>query len=119
MAHQVDDQLRQPGRVQRGWLGVKLDEVAYDPSSDGDPLIRGARVGYVTASDSPAALAGLQPGDVINAVDDKPVRDMAHLMRMIGDSIAGSEVLLGVVREQAAIRVPVRLGARPEALNGN
>jgi S1-C subfamily serine protease len=118
VAKQVYLQLRDSGRVERGWLGVKLDEVAYDPRSGGDPLVRGARVGYVTNQDSPAAEAGLRTGDLILSVNDQPVQDMAHLMRMIGESLAGSQIRLRVVRDTEALDVQVTLGARPAELNG-
>lgn len=117
VARQVYLQLRESGRVERGWLGVKLDEVAYDPDADGDPLIRGARVGYVTNPESPAALAGLRSGDLILSVDDRPVKDMAHLMRIIGDSLTGSRVRLHIVRDSEPIEVDVTLGSRPEELS--
>ncbi len=117
VAKQVYEQLRESGRVERGWLGVKLDEVAYDRNSGGDPLVRGARVGYVTNPDSPAAEAGLQTGDLIQTVDGEPVQNMAHLMRMIGDSVAGSRVQLRIVRDSESMEIEVTLGARPEELN--
>ena len=118
VARHVYEQLRSSGQVERGWLGVRLDEVAYDPSVGGDPLVRGARVDDVTNPDSPAALAGLRTGVLILSVDDRPVQDMAHLMRMIGESLAGSKVRLGIVRDSVAMDVRVTLGSRPPELNG-
>lgn len=118
LAKQVYEQLRESGRVERAWLGVKLDEVAYDPRSNGDPLVRGARVDYVTNSDSPAAVAGLQTGDLILSVDGLPVQDRAHLMRVIGDALAGSQVKLHIVRDSEPMEIDVTLGSRPEELNG-
>ncbi len=118
LAKQVYEQLRESGRVERAWLGVKLDEVAYDPRSNGDPLVRGARVGYVTNSDSPAAVAGLQTGDLILSVDGLPVQDWAHLMRVIGERSAGSQVKLRIVRDSEPMEIDVTLGSRPEELNG-
>jgi serine protease Do len=118
VAKVVYEQLRENGQVERGWLGVKLDEVAYDPDAGGDPLVRGAKVGYITNPDSPAAEAGVQAGDLILSVDERPVQDMAHLMRLIGESVAGSQVKLGIVRGSEPIEIQVRLGSRPAELNG-
>ncbi len=118
VAKVVYEQLRENGQVERGWLGVKLDEVAYDANRGGDPLVRGARVGYITNPDSPAAEAGVQAGDLILSVDDRPVQDMAHLMRLIGESVAGSQVKLGIVRGSDPIEIEVTLGSRPAELNG-
>ena len=51
--------------------------------------IRGAVVSGLTNENSPAALAGLKLGDHILAVDTEAVRDLPHLMRLIGGSLAG------------------------------
>lgn len=117
VAKQVYLQLRKSGRVERGWLGVRLDDVAYDPDSDGDPRVRGARVGYITNPAAPAALAGVQNGDLILSVNQQPVENMAHLMRIIGDSLAGSQVSLKILRNSQPMEISVTLGSRPEELN--
>jgi len=117
VAKQVYLQLRKSGRVERGWLGVRLDDVAYDPDSNGDPRVRGARVGYITNPESPAAVAGVRNGDLILSVNQQPVENMAHLMRIIGDSLAGSQVSLKILRNSQPMEISVTLGSRPEELN--
>jgi len=52
--------------------------------------------------------AGIQPGDVILALNDQPVRDVAQLRRLIGR--AGKHVALLVQRDEAKMYVPVDLG---------
>lgn len=117
VAKQIYQRLRQSGRVQRGWLGVALTEVAPDEAVGEDPRVRGAMVSGLTHSGSPAAVAGLETGDLILSVDDTPVRDMGHLMRLIGDSAAGATVTLGIVRDNTEADIRVTLGSRPDALN--
>ncbi len=117
VAKRVYERLRDTGRVERGWLGVALAEVSDEQLVGDDPLVRGAIVNALTNARSPAAVAGLQLGDLIVAVDGTPIRDMGHLMRIIGDSLSGSVISLSVVREQSPIEVSVTLGARPNELN--
>lgn len=117
VAKQVYQQLRESGQVERGWLGVELDEVAYDPASGSDPLLRGAMVGRVTDPDSPAAKAGLQSGDLIVSVDEQRIANMAHLMRLIGGTMAGSQVRLHILRDSEPLDLEVVLGSRPPELN--
>ena len=117
VAKQVYLQLRATGKVERGWLGVKLDDVEYDPASSDDPLLRGAIVDYVIDSKSPAALAGMTEGDRIRAVNDEPIENMAHLMRVIGSTLVGSTVKIKVNRDGELIELPVTLGSRPGELN--
>ena len=117
VAKQVDQQLRANGRVQRGWLGVKLDDIEYDPNTNEDPLLRGALVDYLTDPQSPAAMAGMKAGDRIRKVNGKRIQDRAHLMREIGSTLVGSAVQIVVERSGTELELSVVLGARPNELN--
>ena len=117
VAKQVYQQLRANGRVQRGWLGVKLDDIEYDPNANGDPLLRGALVDYLTDPQSPAAMAGMKAGDRIRKVNGKRIQDRAHLMREIGSTLVGSAVQIVVERSGTELELSVVLGARPNELN--
>lgn len=117
VAKQVYLRLRETGRVERGWLGVALSEVPDDRFMGDNQRIRGAMVSGMTDGDSPAAIAGLKTGDLILEVDGSPVRNMGHLMRLIGDASAGEKIELGIHREDDGIAINVVLGARPETLS--
>lgn len=117
VAKQVYERLKEIGRVDRGWLGVRLSEVDDQDLIGDNPHMRGAVVSGLTNDDSPAALAGLKLGDHILMVDSEPVRDLPHLMRLIGGSLAGSDITLELVRQGKPLTVTVVLGARPELLN--
>lgn len=116
VANQVYQQLRSTGHVERGFLGVGLNEVADNELVGDNPLVRGALVSSVAVR-SPAAQAGLEMGDLILSVDRKPVHNMGHLMRMIGDLMAGTPVDLTVHRNDETMEIRVILGSRPPALD--
>lgn len=117
VAKQVYERLKEIGRVDRGWLGVRLSEVE-DENLIGDNLqMRGALVSGLTNENSPAALAGLELGDHILMVNSEVVRDLSHLMRLIGGSLAGTDITLDLVRQGRPLTVTVILGARPELLD--
>lgn len=117
VARQVYEQLRSQGRVERGWLGVRLQDVEYDPDSSEDPLLRGALVDYLIAADAPAAIAGMNSGDRIRSVNGEMIENMAHLMRVIGSTLVGSTVKVEVDRMGEPIELSVVLGARPNQIN--
>ena len=117
VAKQVYQKLRATGFVERGWLGVALVDIDDENLIGTDHRVRGAMVSGLTNSSSPAALAGLQMGDHILTVDDTPVRNLGHLMRMIGDAVAGADVVLDVRRGEESLRLTVTLGSRPETLD--
>jgi S1-C subfamily serine protease len=117
VAKQVYLQLRSSGRVERGWLGVKLRDVDYDPQSGESPRLRGALVDYLINDEAPAAIAGMLEGDRIRSVNDVRIEDMAHLMRVIGSTLIGSTVSVQIDRGSEEIKLDVVLGARPSELN--
>ena len=117
VAKQVYERLLKNGRVERGWLGVALTEVPDDRLVGDDPRVRGAVVSGLTDPTSPAAMAGLDAGDLIVSLKGQPIRDIGHLMRMIGELQAGSSVQLDVRRGDEKLNLEVVLGSRPSALN--
>ena len=118
VARQVYDRLRASGRVERAWLGVVLSEVAEDvPPVGDDARLRGAMIDRLASEHSPAAVAGLLKEDHVVAVDEVPIRDMGHLMRVIGAAESGSTVQIDVIRNGKRITLPVSLESRPIELD--
>jgi serine protease Do len=110
LAKQVLPQLRENGRVVRGFLGVSVAPV--DPEvarAAGLDARRGAVVVDVV-SGSPAAQAGLRQGDVVVAVDGDPVHHPRDLTRRIAGSRPGTTVALHVARREARTDVEATLG---------
>ena len=97
-AKAVIDDLRDHGRVMRGWLGVHIQPVTDDiAASLGLESAEGAIIARVQP-ESPAALAGLETGDIIIAVDQLPVEDSRALTQMIAAIDAGTSATLTVWR---------------------
>ena len=63
---------------------------------------------------SPAALAGVRVGDVIVALDGKPIANGAELLRMMAKRRAGDTTTVGLVREDQSMKVKVTLMKRSE-----
>jgi serine protease Do len=81
LARSVMEQILKKGKVERGYLGVSIQDVTPELRKDFDvPEGRGALIGGVTDG-SAAAEAGLTTGDVIVEFDGKPVRDSRSLKR--------------------------------------
>lgn len=104
-------QLVTTGKVVRGWLGVKIQDLT--PSmADKFGVKTGALVADVIA-DSPADKAGIKSGDVITAVDEEQVKSAADLERIITSEPVGKTVDLTVVRSKKTVHIDVTLGERP------
>ena len=98
------------GKVHRGWLGIELQSSMKDPTKLGDDT-QGVEVMNVMR-DGPAAKAGLQKGDIITAMDNKPVNDANTLIQMVARKAPNSVVNLQVMRNKAPSSVNVTLGER-------
>lgn len=98
------------GKVRRGWLGIELQSSMKDPTKLGDDT-QGVEVMNVMR-DGPAAKAGLQKGDIITAMDNKPVDDANTLIQMVARKAPNSVVNLQIMRNKAQSSVNVTLGER-------
>ncbi|KAA3611865.1 MAG: DegQ family serine endoprotease [Planctomycetota bacterium] len=99
MALPVVEQLIEDGSVERGRLGVLIQNLTEGLArSFGYESLRGALVSQVLA-DSPAEEAGLQPGDIVVLFDGDQVEDMDDLRLMVASSEPGEHIQIVVVRD--------------------
>lgn len=114
VAMDVVKQLKETGRVSRGWLGVYIQDVNRDlAESFGMQTPRGALVAQVIP-DGPAAKAGVQVGDIIVGFDGRPVDRSAALPPMVGVTPADTKVQLEVIRDGKSKTIPVKIEELPE-----
>ncbi|MEZ5363978.1 MAG: Do family serine endopeptidase [Bryobacterales bacterium] len=118
LAHHVTKQLVEHGRVERGFMGVGIQDIspAMEKTLD-TPDSHGAVVTNVTA-DSPAAKAGLEQYDVIRSVDGQKIRDARELRLAVANHAPGDTVEVAVLRDGAAKTMNVTLGEFPNDGNG-
>jgi serine protease Do len=123
MVKMVVAQLEKNGHVTRGYLGVEAQPVQGAMASalhlPGGNSERGdgALVANIN-QDSPAAKAGLQPGDVIRAVDGSPVHNPRDLAMLIASDKPGSEAKLDIVRDGQEQSVTATLASLPGEAGG-
>ena len=114
VAQDVVADLKNGGKVKRGWLGVHIQNVSEDiAESLGLAEAAGAMVTH-TDENAPAFKAGVQIGDVILAVDGSPVKNTRELARAIGRTDPESDVELTIWRNEKEIKLAVQLGLFPD-----
>jgi serine protease Do len=110
-AIKVKDDLVKTGHVSRGRLGVAVQGMNQTlANSFGLSKPNGALVSSVDPG-GPAAKAGLQPGDVITAVNGSPVADSTDLPSQVASLAPGSSATLTVWRDKASKDIKVTIGS--------
>jgi serine protease Do len=111
------------GSIGQAWMGISYGDI-------NDPALRqilaqefpgvqfprnGIFIGDVSPN-SPAAAAGIQPGDVITEINQRPIRSTDQVQELIRRSRPGQKITLKVWREGRTFTVELTLGVRPEGL---
>jgi len=110
MAKNVFAQLKEHGKVTRGWLGVMIQQVTPELAENfGLERPIGALVGQVVP-ESPAAKAGLKAGDVIIEYNGREVSQMSMLPAMVANTPVGEMAKLILIRDGKKQNITVEIG---------
>ena len=114
VAMDVADQLREKGRVSRGWLGVLIQDVTRElAESFGMSKPQGALVARVLEG-SPAERAGFEVGDILLSFDEQPVERSSDLPPIVGRTRVGREVTVEILRDGESMRLMVTTDELPD-----
>ncbi len=115
VAMDVAEQLKSRGKVNRGRIGVVIQEVTSDlAESFGLNSPQGALVADVEAG-SPADKAGVQVSDIILKFDGKPINSSIDLPRLVGSTKPGARSVLTVWRKGERLELTVNIGEMADA----
>jgi serine protease Do len=114
LAKPVIDQLREHGRVDRGWIGVKIQEVTPEIADGlGLKAVKGALVAGVEPN-GPADKAGLKQGDVILAFNGNEIDTLHGLPRVVAGVPAGQQADVSVWRDGKEQKLSLQVGAQKD-----
>lgn len=114
LAMDVADQLRNKGKVSRGWLGVIIQDVTRELAESFDMAKpEGALIAKVLP-ESPAQQAGFEVGDIVLAFDGRPVDKSSDLPPIVGTTPVGSEVPVDILRDGESKVLQVLTAELPE-----
>ena len=113
-AKSVMEQIIQTGTVQRGWIGVGVQDMTREIAESFKMPVttRGTLITEVFRG-TPAERGGMKVGDVLVAVDGKPVTDSATMLNLIAALVPGNQATLRVLREKQQLDLKVTVGKRP------
>ena len=115
LAKQIMESILANGSVTRGWIGVEpqnltkeLSESLGLPGNTQGVLLSGVLEG------GPAARGGVKPGDVLTAVNGKPINDVRSLLNQIAQISPGNDANLTILRKGKEMELTAQTGTRPK-----
>lgn len=113
LAKQVMQQIVQHGGVVRGWIGVSMRDMSPElAQAYGLPNVQGTLVVGVLRN-GPADQAGILPGDILTALNGKPLTDSSATLGQIAQLQPGQRVKATVVRRGQERSMEIAIGKRP------
>ena len=114
VAKQVMEQIAVNGSVTRGWIGIEAQDITPELAESFKlNLTQGALIAGVLRN-SPADKAGLRAGDVLLAIEGKPVLDSGGMLNIIAGLIPNQKAILKIARDEKNIDITVIIGKRPK-----
>lgn len=102
------------GQVVRGWIGVEPQDITPElAESFGLTRKTGAIIAGVLR-DGPADKAGIKPGDILIAIDDKPVTDTTTMLNLVAQLTPGNKTKFTISRRNQESVLQVVIGRRPK-----
>jgi serine protease Do len=115
LANDVVEQLKDNGRVDRGWLGVVIQDVDRDLAlSFGLDKPEGALIAQMEPN-GPAERSGLEVGDIILEFNGRTMATSSDLPYAVGPTRAGSTVAAVIMRKGQRLNIDVTVGSRGKA----
>ena len=110
MARQIMDQLLAHGKIQRGRIGVQIQDLVPDLAAALGTLQQHGAVVAQVLPDTPAAAAGIRAEDIVIEMNGEPVTGSADLRNKVGLLRVGDAVRLVVEREGALLEIDLAVG---------
>ena len=116
MAVHIANTLIAQGKVERGWLGVSIQDLTPELAKSFElDSTKGALIAQVIKG-GPADKAGLKRGDVVISYNGEEITDTGTLRNKVADTVMGKEVTVTVLREGERVDLSVKIGSEQEAI---
>lgn len=111
-ARSIMEQIIKTGQVTRGWIGIQIQEVTPELAKAFDLPQKGALITGLSRN-GPAAKAGLRPGDLLVAIDDKPINNAHGVLESVAALPPGQLAKATIMRNGKKMEPVVQVAQRP------
>lgn len=119
VAKKIMVQIIESGGVTRGWLGITMQDITEELAESFElENVKGVLVPGVL-KDGPADHAGIRPGDILTAINGKPVAHSSDVLNLVAELPPGDEVKLTILRNNIEQQVRIVVGKRPQQMLKN
>lgn len=101
------------GQMVRGWIGVEPQDITPELAESFSLTRKSGAIIAGVLKGGPADKAGMRPGDILIAVEGKPVSDTTDMLNLIADLVPGSTVKMTLLRKSQESTIDVLVGKRP------
>jgi len=116
MAVHIANILIARGKVERGWLGVSIQDLTPELAKSFElGSTKGSLIAQVVKG-GPADKAGLKRGDVVISYKGEEITDTGSLRNKVADTVTGKEVQVTVIRDGERMDLSVEIGSQQEAI---
>jgi serine protease DegQ len=112
IARDVMESIIKNGSVVRGWIGVEPMNISAEMASTLKISADGVLING-TLKGGPADKAGIQPGDVLKTINNKPVSNITQLLKQISEVPPGDKIKATINRKGKNLEIEIQVGKRP------
>jgi len=115
LAMQISRQLLDKGRVDRGYIGIKAQDLTPDLA---EAFGLGSQQGAVIVNvlqNSPASRADIRPGDIVASINNKNVRNAQDVLNQIGLVPVGNKISFNLIRDGKKVTIVAQVGSSQES----
>ncbi len=115
MAKNILNQLKNDGKVTRGWIGINFEEVNEDVAEALGIEPNGVVISRIL-EDSPVSKANVKAGDILTKFDGKAIKDGRDLINKVGNMKIGQKVTLELLRNGKVVKTTIIIEERDETV---
>jgi serine protease Do len=110
MAVYVSNALIEHGKVERGWLGISVQDIAFEKMKSLKLNTTKGTIVVDFIKGGPADKAGMKKDDVILSYNGKEIKDSSELRNLVASTAIGKETSLGILRDDKKLTLSVKIG---------